>query len=209
MIRILIADDQDLFRQGLTAMLSIEPDLEIVGLAIHGQEAIDLAKDLQPEVILMDVRMPICDGVQATREIHQHYPWIRILVLTTFDDDEYIFQSLQVGALGYLLKRTPASEIAAAIRLVAQGYSQLGPTIALKVFAQLKSPSPQDCLLVDLSKREIDVLKLVGAGQNNQEIAQALYLSEGTVKNHVTQILSKMNLRDRVQVALWAQKHLS
>jgi DNA-binding NarL/FixJ family response regulator len=193
----------------LTAMLSIEPDLEIVGSATHGQEAIDLAKDLQPEVILMDVRMPICDGVQATREIHQHYPWMRILVLTTFDDDEYIFQSLQVGALGYLLKRTPAAEIAAAIRLVAQGYSQLGPTIALKVFAQLKSPVAQDCSIVDLSKREIDVLKLVGAGKNNQEIAQALYLSEGTVKNHVTQILSKMHLRDRVQAALWAQKHLS
>jgi DNA-binding NarL/FixJ family response regulator len=209
MIRILIADDQALFRQGLTAMLSIEPDLEIVGSATHGQEAIDLAKDLQPEVILMDVRMPICDGVQATREIHQHYPWMRILVLTTFDDDEYIFQSLQVGALGYLLKRTPAAEIAAAIRLVAQGYSQLGPTIALKVFAQLKSPVAQDCSIVDLSKREIDVLKLVGAGKNNQEIAQALYLSEGTVKNHVTQILSKMHLRDRVQAALWAQKHLS
>jgi DNA-binding NarL/FixJ family response regulator len=209
MIRILIADDQDLFRQGLTAMLSIEPDLEIVGSATHGQEAIDLAKSLQPEVILMDVRMPICDGVQATREIHQHYPWMRILVLTTFDDDEYIFQSLQVGALGYLLKRTPASEIAAAIRLVAQGYSQLGPTIALKVFAQLQPPARPERPIGDLSKREIDVLKLVGAGQNNQEIAQALYLSEGTIKNHVTQILSKMNLRDRVQAALWAQKHFS
>jgi DNA-binding NarL/FixJ family response regulator len=209
MIRILIADDQAIFRQGLAAMLSIEPDLEIVGSASHGQEAIDLAQSLQPQVILMDVRMPVCDGVQATREIHQQYPWMRILVLTTFDDDEYIFQSLQVGALGYLLKRTPAAEIAAAIRLVAQGYSQLGPTIALKVLAQLKPPALNDRAIADLSKREIDVLKLVGAGQNNQEIAQALYLSEGTVKNHVTQILSKMRLRDRVQAALWAQKHLT
>jgi DNA-binding NarL/FixJ family response regulator len=209
MIRILLADDRDSFRQGLAAMLAIEPDLEIVGAATNGQEAIELAKTLQPQVILMDVRMPICDGVQATREIHQHCPWIRILVLTTFDDDEYIFQSLQVGALGYLLKRTPAAEIATAIRSVAQGYSQLGPTIALKVFSQLKPPQQADRLAQPLSQRELEVLKLIGAGQNNQEIAQALYLSEGTVKNHVTQILSKMDLRDRIQAALWSQKYLS
>lgn len=209
MIRILLADDRDSFRQGLAAMLAIEPDLEIVGAATNGQEAIELAKTLQPQVILMDVRMPICDGVQATREIHQHCPWIRILVLTTFDDDEYIFQSLQVGALGYLLKRTPAAEIATAIRSVAQGYSQLGPTIALKVFSQLKPPQQSDGLDHRLSEREIQVLKLIGAGQNNQEIAQALYLSEGTVKNYVTQILSKMDLRDRIQAALWSQKYLS
>lgn len=209
MIRILLADDQDIFREGLAAMLSIEPDLEIVGAANQGQEAIALAKTLQPQVILMDVRMPICDGVQATREIHERYPWIRILVLTTFDDDKYIFQSLQVGALGYLLKRTPASEIAAAIRSVAQGYSQLGPTIALKVFSQLKPSSSSGSTIADLSKREVEVLKLVGAGKNNQEIAQELYLSDGTVKNHVTQILSKMNLRDRIQAALWSQKYLT
>jgi DNA-binding NarL/FixJ family response regulator len=209
MIRVLLVDDQTIFRQGLAAMLSIEPDLEIVGTATQGQEAIALAKTLQPQVILMDVRMPVCDGVQATREIHEHYPWIRILVLTTFDDDEYIFQSLQVGALGYLLKRTPASEIAASIRLVAQGYSQLGPTIALKVFSQLKPVSSSDDTISDLSEREIEVLKLVGAGKNNPEIAQALYLSEGTVKNHITQILSKTSLRDRIQAALWAQKYLT
>lgn len=209
MIRILLADDQDIFREGLATMLSIEPDLEIVGAANQGQEAIALAKTLQPQVILMDVRMPICDGVQATREIHERYPWIRILVLTTFDDDEYIFQSLQVGALGYLLKRTPASEIAAAIRSVAQGYSQLGPTIALKVLSQLKPSSSSGNTIADLSKREVEVLKLVGAGKNNQEIAQELYLSDGTVKNHVTQILSKMNLRDRIQAALWSQKYLT
>jgi DNA-binding NarL/FixJ family response regulator len=213
MIRVLLADDQTIFRQGLAAMLSIEPDLEIVGTATQGQEAIALAKTLQPQVILMDIRMPVCDGVQATREIHEHYPWIRILVLTTFDDDDYIFQSLQVGALGYLLKRTPASEIAASIRLVAQGYSQLGPTIALKVFSQLKPVLPSsgdtDDTISDLSKREVEVLKLVGAGKNNPEIAQELYLSEGTVKNYITQILSKTNLRDRIQAALWAQKYLT
>ncbi|BAZ48686.1 LuxR family two component transcriptional regulator [Nostoc sp. NIES-4103] len=207
MISLLLVDDQNLFRQGLATMLSVEADLEIVGQASNGQEAIHAAKMLQPQVILMDVRMPMCDGVQATREIHQYYPWIRILVLTTFDDDEYILQSLQAGALGYLLKRTPAPEIAAAIRSVAQGYSQLGPTIAPKAFSQLKSLS-SDRLPNSLSKREVEVLKLVGEGKNNQEIALELYLSEGTVKNHVTQILSKLEMRDRIAAALWAQRNL-
>lgn len=209
MIRLLLVDDQDIFRQGLVALLSVEADLKVIGQARNGEEAIALAKTLQPHVILMDVRMPICDGVQATREIHQHYPWIRILVLTTFDDDEYILQSLQVGALGYLLKRTPSQEIAAAIRSVSQGYSQLGPTIALKVFSQLKPSLPSPNLYQDLlSKREIEVLKRVGQGKNNQEIAQELYLSEGTVKNYVTQILTNLEMRDRVQAALWAQQNL-
>ncbi len=207
MIRLLLADDQDIFRQGLATMLSIETDLEIAGQAVNGQEAIEAAKRLQPHVILMDVQMPICNGVQATQTIHECYPWIRILVLTTFDDDEYILQSLQAGALGYLLKRTPAPEIAAAIRSVAQGYSQLGPTIATKAFSQLK-PSSSDNAPNVLSKREIEVLKLVGEGKNNTEIARQLYLSEGTVKNHLTQILSKLEMRDRIAAALWAQRHL-
>ncbi|AFY60280.1 response regulator transcription factor [Synechococcus sp. PCC 6312] len=207
MIRLLLADDQELFRQGLATMLSVEGDLNIVGQASNGKEAFHAAKLWQPQVILMDVRMPICDGVQATSEIHQYYPWIRILVLTTFDDDEYILRSLQAGALGYLLKRTPVSEIAAAIRSVAQGYSQLGPTIAPKAFSQLK-PSVKDIAPDLLTKREIQVLKLVGEGKNNLEIAQSLFLSEGTVKNHVTQILSKLEMRDRVQAALWAHRHL-
>ncbi|MEO1183437.1 MAG: response regulator transcription factor, partial [Cyanobacteria bacterium J06636_27] len=204
MIRLLLVDDQDIFRQGLAALLSVESDLEVVGEARNGQEAIELAKTLQPDVILMDVRMPVCDGVQATREIHQYYPWIRILVLTTFDDDEYILKSLQAGALGYLLKRTPSQDIAAAIRSVAQGYSQLGPTIALKVFSQLKPVcSLSNTFQELLTKREIEVLKLIGQGKNNQEIAQELFLSEGTVKNYVTQILGKLKMRDRVQAALW------
>jgi DNA-binding NarL/FixJ family response regulator len=207
MIRLLIADDQDIFRQGLATMLSIEADFEIVGHATNGQEAIAAAKALQPQVILMDVRMPICDGVQATREIYQYYPWMRILVLTTFDDDEYILQSLQSGALGYLLKRAPIAEIAVAIRSVAQGYSQLGPSIAPKAFSKLKSLA-WNVNLDLLSEREIDILKLLGEGKNNQEIAQVLYLSDGTVKNYVTQVLSKLDMRDRIQAALWAQRNL-
>jgi DNA-binding NarL/FixJ family response regulator len=208
MIRLLLVDDQEIFRQGLATMLSVETDLEIAGQAANGQEAIEAAKRLQPHVILMDVQMPICNGIQATQAIHECYPWIRILVLTTFDDDEYILQSLQVGALGYLLKRTPAPEIAAAIRSVAQGYSQLGPTIAAKAFSQLKAPAI-DIAPNSLSKREIEVLKLVAEGKNNSEIAEDLYLSEGTVRNHVTQILSKLELRDRIAAVLWAQRYLS
>jgi DNA-binding NarL/FixJ family response regulator len=207
MIRLLLVDDQEIFRQGLATMLSVEADLEIAGQAANGEEAIEAAKRLQPHVILMDVQMPICNGIQATQAIHECYPWIRILVLTTFDDDEYILQSLQVGALGYLLKRTPAPEIAAAIRSVAQGYSQLGPTIAAKAFSQLKAPTG-DITPNSLSKREIDVLRLVAEGMNNSEIAEELYLSEGTVRNHVTQILSKLELRDRIAAVLWAQRHL-
>ena len=208
MIRLLLADDQALFRQSLAALLALETDLEVVGQAGHGQEAIALAATLQPDVVLMDVRMPICDGVEATREIYHRFPWIRILVLTTFDEDAYIWQSLQAGALGYLLKNTPAEQLATAIRTLHQGHCQLGPTIAPKVLAQLRPPSPtiQDGL-EQLSDREVEVLALISEGYSNREIAQTLYLSEGTVKNYVSQILSQLGVRDRTQAALWAQRH--
>ena len=210
MIKLLLADDQNIFREGLATLLSVEDDLEVVGQAENGKEAIFLAETLQPNVILMDVRMPVVDGVQATSEIYKRYPWIRILVLTTFDDDEYILKSLQAGALGYLLKRTPSQAIAAAIRSVAQGYSQLSPTVALKAFSYLQPVSTSSTAPLDkLSKRETEVLKLVGQGMNNQEIATELHLSEGTVKNYVTQVLSKLEMRDRIQTALWAQKYLT
>jgi DNA-binding NarL/FixJ family response regulator len=210
MIRILIADDQPFFRQGLADLLDLEEDLEIVGQANHGKEAIALTQQLQPDVILMDVRMPVCDGVEATRDIHQRFPWIRILVLTTFDEDEYIWQSLQAGALGYLLKSTPSHELATAIRTLHQGYSQLGPTIAPKVFAQINPPTPpENDYLHWFSKRELGVLTLLAEGKNNREIAEALYLTEGTVKNHITRILGQLGVRDRTQAALWAQQHLS
>jgi DNA-binding NarL/FixJ family response regulator len=208
-IRLLLVDDQEIFRQGLASLLSLEDDLNVIGQASNGKEAIALTERLQPDVILMDVRMPVCDGTLATRQICQRFPWIRILVLTTFDDDEYIWQSLQAGALGYLLKRTPSQQVAAAIRSVYQGYSQLGPTIAPKVFSQLKPSTPRRLGYEDsLSKRELEVLKLVGEGNNNQEIARMLHLTEGTVKNYITQIFSKLEVRDRVGAVLWAQKNL-
>jgi DNA-binding NarL/FixJ family response regulator len=211
MIRLLLVDDQPLFRQGLSSLLSLEEDLEIVGEANHGKEAITLAEELQPEVILMDVRMPVCDGVEATHEIHQRYPWIRIMVLTTFDEDEYIRRSLQAGALGYILKSTPSVQVAAAIRTLYQGYSQLGPTIAPKVFAQLNSPivNKQANCQHKFSERELEILTLIGHGKNNREIANALYLTEGTIKNYITQILGNLEVRDRTQAALWAKQNLS
>lgn len=210
MIRLLLADDQPIFRQGLASLLSLEEDLEVVGEANHGQDAIALTHRLQPDIVLMDVRMPICDGVQATQEIHARYPWIRILVLTTFDDDEYVFQSLQAGALGYLLKSTPAPEVAAAIRHLHQGYSQLGPTIAPKVFSHLdpQMGNGQTDYHTQFSERELEILKLLGQGQSNREIAAALNLTEGTIKNHMTNIFCLLDVRDRTQAALWAHQHL-
>ncbi|MEI2580095.1 response regulator transcription factor [Scytonema sp. PRP1] len=210
MIRLLVVDDQDIFRQDLAILLSAEAGLDVVGQASHGREAIALTQHLQPDVILMDVRMPICDGVTATREIIQRYPWIRILVLTTFDDDEYVWQSLQAGALGYLLKHTPIEQIVTAIRSVYLGYCQLGPSIVPKVVAQLKpnSSRPKHDSDYLLSQRELEILKLMKQGKNNREIAQELHLTEGTVRNYVSQIFSQLGVRDRIQAVLWAQQHL-
>ena len=209
MIRLLLVDDQDIFRQGLATLLATEPDLEIVGQADNGIGAIALTEKLQPDVILMDIQMPICDGVTATCEIVKRYPWMRILVLTTFDDDEYIGKSLQAGAKGYLLKRKPTEEMAIAIRAVNRGYAQLSPEIAPKVFAQIKPVDSASLEYLDtLSHRELEVLHLVGQGKNNREISNVLHLSIGTVKNYITQILSKLELRDRIAAALWAKENL-
>jgi DNA-binding NarL/FixJ family response regulator len=220
MIRVLLVDDQPLFRQGLADLLALNEDLEIVGEANHGGEAIESATLLQPDVILMDIRMPVCDGVEATRVIHQTYPWIKIMVLTTFDEDEYIWRSLQAGALGYILKNTPSPQVANAIRTLYLGHSQLGPTIASRVFERLQPPSfcqpsePSSLAEVDssidlLNQRELEILQHMRSGRNNREIAELLHLSEGTIKNYITTLLSKLNLRDRTQAALWAQQQLS
>jgi len=206
MIRLLLVDDQALLRQGLASLLALESDLEVIAQAADGQQAIQLAQKLQPDVVLMDIRMPICDGVQATKIIRQQQPQIKILVLTTFDDDEYIYQSLQVGALGYLLKDTPSEQVAAAIRLVHHGYAQLGPSIAPKVLGNLGQP-PQPKIMEQLTPREAEVLKLLTEGKSNREIAQTLYITEGTVKNHISHILTQLGLRDRTQAALWAKQN--
>ena len=212
MIRLLLVDDLVIFRQGLAALISLEPDIEVVGEAGNGAEAILLAETLRPDVILMDVRMPICNGVAATKVIHQRFPWIRIMVLTTFDEDEYICQSLQNGALGYILKSTPSQQLATTIRSLDRGFGQLDPAIALKVFARIPervtTPASTPAALAQFNHSEIEILKQIGKGKNNREIAIDLHLTEGTIKNYVTNILTCLNLRDRLQVALWVSQNI-
>jgi DNA-binding NarL/FixJ family response regulator len=213
MIRLLLVDDQVIYREGLSELLSLEEDIEVVGEGKNGEEAITLAEKLQPDVILMDVRMPVCDGVTATKKIHQRFPWIRIMVLTTFDEDEYICQSLQNGALGYVLKSTPAKQLAATIRSLYQGFGQLDPAIALKVFAQIPqkaaSSLQSQAVLASLNQSELEILKRIGKGKTNREIAVDLQLTEGTVKNYVSNILTCLDMRDRIQVALWVSQNLT
>jgi DNA-binding NarL/FixJ family response regulator len=214
MIKVLIVDDQHLIRQGLRTLLELEPDLEITGEAENGQEALNLISELEPDVVLMDMRMPVMDGAAATREIQQHFAKVKVLVLTTFDDNEYVTAALQHGAMGYLLKDTPSEELAVAIRAVYKGYTQLGPGIVKKLLTQFPANSAiQETAapvnLTELTPREKDVLRLIASGANNREIAQQLYISEGTVKNHVTNILNRLNLRDRTQAAIFANSYLS
>lgn len=214
MIKVLLVDDQSLIRQGLRVLLELEPDLEIVGEAENGEQAINLVAKFQPDVVLLDIRMPIMDGVAATREIQKRFAKTKILVLTTFDDDEYVSAALQNGAMGYLLKDTPSEELAVAIRAVYKGYTQLGPGIVKKLLTQfshvaLTQSPPVPSSLAELTPREKEVLRLIATGASNREIAQQLYISEGTVKNHVTNILNRLNLRDRTQAAIWANTYLS
>lgn len=209
MIRVLVVDDQAFFREGLASLLSLEADLEVVGQAADGEAAIALAGTLQPSIILMDIRMPICDGVTATREILRSYPWIKILVLTTFDEDEYIWESLKAGALGYLLKNTPSGQVADAIRTLDRGHSQLGPTIAPKVFSKLQQPAIPATPHLTLSDRELEILRLLGQGKTNREIAKMLHITEGTIRNYISRILSELGVSDRTQAALWAQQYLN
>jgi DNA-binding NarL/FixJ family response regulator len=211
MIKVLIVDDQHLIRQGLRTLLELEPDLEIVGEAGNGKEAIKLVAELHPEVVLMDVRMPIMDGVAAALEIQSQYHQVKVLFLTTFDDEQYITSALKNGAMGYLLKDTPSEELAVAIRAVHKGYTQLGPGIIKKILTQFPPTNTvptqtPPTVLAELTPRETEVLHLIANGANNREIAQQLYISEGTVKNHVTNILNRLNLRDRTQAAIFAKE---
>jgi DNA-binding NarL/FixJ family response regulator len=206
MISILVVDDEPVFRQGLVSLLSLEADFKIKGQAADGRSAIRLAEQLQPDLILMDMRMPICDGVEATHAIHQRYPWMKILVLSTFDEDHYIQKSLQAGALGYILKNTPSSQIANAIRMLHEGYTLLGQTIAPKIVSRMQPPAEQNWE-ADFTEREREILQLLAQGKSNREIAGELYLTEATVKKYMSRILLQLNLRDRTQAALWAQRH--
>ena len=209
MIRILLVDDQSIIREGLASLLCTQSDLEIVGEADNGQAAIAQATTLNPDVILMDVRMPIMDGVAAIRVLSKEAPEIKILVLTTFDDDEYVTQAIASGAKGYLLKDTPSTELAQAIRSIYSGYSQLGPGLLEKALgANPPNSATIPPELAELTTREHEVLELIAQGYNNREIAEELYITERTVKNHVNSILRRLNLRDRTQAAIFAHKYL-
>jgi DNA-binding NarL/FixJ family response regulator len=210
-IRILLADDQSLFREGLRTLLSVQTGFDVVGEAANGEEALRLAITLHPDVVLMDVRMPVLDGVAATRRLHAMLPACRVIVLTTFDDDEYVFEALRAGAIGYLLKDAPSEKLYEAIRAGSRGESFLQPAVAAKVvseFARLADKPAVDpqTLAEPLSEREREILRLVAKGASNREIASQLVIAEGTVKNHMTNILSKMSVTDRTQAALKARE---
>ena len=212
MIRLLVADDQPLFREGILMLLAADPALEVVGEAGDGAQAIALARELAPDVILMDLRMPGVDGVAATGQILAEQPRIRVLVLTTFDDDDSVFQALRAGAVGYLLKDASSAELRRAVREAAAGESPLQPAIASKVVAELTRRMAQDPRPIGaprdglLSEREREVLRLIGAGASNKQIAARLCIAEGTVKNHVTHIFEKLGVDDRTQAALRARE---
>lgn len=209
-IRLLLVDDQTIIRQGLRSLLEAKPDLEVVGEAENGQQAITQVETLQPDVVLMDVRMPVMDGVAATRLICQQFSQTKVLVLTTFDDDEYVSQAMRLGARGYLLKDTHSDDLAAAIRAVQKGYTQMGPGLLEKAITPSPTLQPTHLPpeLARLTAREREVLGLIVAGASNREIAKSLYISERTVKNHITHILSQLNVRDRTQAAVFASAFL-
>ena len=208
-LKVLLVDDQSLLREGLRTLLELQPDIRVVGEAGDGHEAERQVERLRPDVILMDLRMPRCDGVAATRRILDRWPELQVLVLTTFDEDELVFRSIEAGASGYLLKDVGSDALAEAIRTAGRGESPLQPSIARKVLSRLRTAGPPeppaDLELVEpFTKREQDVLRLLGSGATNRQIADTLCLSEGTVKNYISTILAKTGLRDRTQVALMA-----
>ena len=212
MIRILLVDDQSLFREGLRTLLSTQSDLEVVGEAANGADAITTAQTTRPDVVLMDLRMPVLDGVATTRKLREALPATQVIILTTFDDDELVFDGLRAGALGYLLKDTPLDKLVEAIRAAARGESFLQPSIASKVVAEFArmAAQPKKVEKVEwvesLSERELEILKQVCVGASNKEIGVALFITEGTVKNHISNILGKLGVRDRTQAALKAKE---
>ncbi len=215
MIKIAIIDDQKILTEGLKMILSADPEIEVVSTGENGQDAIQICKKYLPDVILMDIQMPIMNGVESTRLIKRDYPSVKILVLTTFDDDKYIFDAIKYGAYGYLLKDTPPGEIGEAIKTIHSGGALIQPDLAMKVLDQFskmaneendKTKNIEDDFK-SLTKREKEISQLVGKGYNNAEIAEELFLSEGTIKNNLTKILDKLELRDRTQLAILAVKN--
>jgi DNA-binding NarL/FixJ family response regulator len=211
-IRVLIADDQALFREGLETLLSIHQDIEVIGQASNGQEAVELSLRLQPDIVLMDMQMPVLNGAGATRRLKQSLPECRVIVLTTFGDKETIFDALRAGAVGYLLKDVSSADLTNAIRLTAQGDSILEPSVTAKVldeFSHAPSFAPRarsEMLPEPLSDREIEVLKLVTQGFSNREIAEVLFISPGTVKTHIHNLCGKLAAQNRTEAAIRARE---
>jgi len=206
-VRVLLVDDQALFREALAVLLEVRAEIEVVGEAGDGAAALERSAALRPDVVLMDLHMPVLDGIAATRRLRVEQPGVRVLALTTFDDDEDVFAALRAGAVGYLLKDVTSDRLVEALLAAARGESVLQPSVAARVVARFAgmpddaAPRPQP-LVVPLSERELEVLRLLGDGCSNREIATSLFLAEGTVKNHVTNVLAKLGARDRTQAAL-------
>jgi DNA-binding NarL/FixJ family response regulator len=208
-MKILLCDDQIVIRDGLEKLLTLEKDFQVIGTAEDGLEAVEIAVLKQPDLILMDLKMPIMNGIEATREIHAKFPDIKILVLTTYDDDEWVFDAIRAGASGYLLKDTSRQKIVEAIRGTMEGKSFIDPAIAGKLLNHVtnKQTQPTSMLIDKLTERELDVLRLIAKGVNNSDIAAQLHLSEGSVRNRVSVILEKLNITDRTQAAVIAIQH--
>jgi len=208
--RILIADDQALVRGGLRMILDAQPDLEVVGEAVDGREALQQARELSPDLVLMDVRMPELDGLEATRRLLDRDPSAKVIVLTTFDLDDYVYEAIRAGASGFLLKSAPPQQLIAGIRTVMAGDALLAPEITRRLLDRFVARPPRPTTIppdfADLSERELEVLRLIADGRSNAEIAVDLFISEATVKTHVTHILTKLRLRDRVQAVALAYR---
>jgi DNA-binding NarL/FixJ family response regulator len=211
-LRILLADDQSLFREALRTLLALQPDFEIVAEAENGERAVALCRAHKPDVVLMDLRMPVMGGVEATRRIQQTCPSARVVVLTTFDEDHEIFEAMRAGALGYLLKACSSDKLCESVRAAAKGASVLEPSVAARMMAEVNRLSAREGRKVSqplsdpLSARELDVLRLLAAGRSNKEIGAELNITEGTVKNHMTNVLGKLGVLDRTQAALRARE---
>jgi DNA-binding NarL/FixJ family response regulator len=208
--RILIADDQALVRGGLRMILDAQPDLEVVGEAVDGREALQQARELSPDLVLMDVRMPELDGLETTRRLLDRDPSPKVVVLTTFDLDHYVYEAIRAGASGFLLKSAPPQQLIAGIRTVMAGDALLAPEITRRLLDRFVARPPRPTTIppefADLSERELEVLRLIAGGRSNAEIAADLFISEATVKTHVTHILTKLRLRDRVQAVALAYR---
>ena len=208
-MKVIICDDQTIVRDGLEMLLKLESDIEVVGLADDGATAVELADKKKPDLVLMDLKMPVMNGVEAIRQIKARHPEIKILVLTTYDDDEWVFDAIRAGASGYLLKDMSRDEVVKAIRGTVTGKTYVDPSVAGKVLRQASSRQTQPITLITskLTDREVEVLRLIAKGFNNADIATRLFLSEGTVRNHVSAILAKLGVTDRTQAAVIAIQH--